>query len=592
MDREDTADAYIAAEAARFRLLASTVNQSGNDSFVLGTHDSNLIYRDLRDANLSVREKRGLLSAGLENFDSSTVPIWHWLFEAESKPRHELPYRTIMNGDRRKRSAFQLLEKLSITPNEFEGHLDWAAYQEFWFSEAASDDLVVAALDYLGSVGDNGVGVNWLKLIGSSEANIARAAVRASARITARTNTAEALQFVSQHESIDLGSELAEELLANVSAIETEILRGCLKNKTASFLQAIAAELNSRAALTRSDAKLLCESADANVRLIGVRAFAKHGPAMTLADARKLLVKPAKTNALALLTAPQDIDYPGESAFKDYQIGELSELSLDDLRVIQKDESFFSTEATLALYSAHFRKNKSQLEVDLVDGFVSFCEGRSKQLLPGPSASVFNFVRNSLLQSALELFCSRAAKPDLATVRKVVDKFEIKFSAEIAEFLSKHGDWEDAVRLAKLSGTPKYGLGFSVLSIVNHATDYRLAAKSILKLGTGRIADAWKLELSTSVRVQFVIQMPKKLFSAFDNQSIIDMLLMESDIVREVVALKSVLCLSKSRLRSILNAYYKVEGSYYYNAIFWLDLGVSADQATSKAVALKEIRRK
>ena len=39
-------------------------------------------------------------------------------------------------------------------------------------------------------------------------------------------------------------------------------------------------------------------------------------------------------------------------------------------------------------------------------------------------------------------------------------------------------------------------------------------------------------------------------------------------------------------------AYYDVDGSYYYNAIFWLDLGISADRATSQAVALKEIGAK
>jgi hypothetical protein len=73
--KEDTTDAYSATEAARFRLLACTVSNSANDSLVLGGHDSNLIYRDLRTTNLSEREKRELLSAGLENLGSSTYPF-------------------------------------------------------------------------------------------------------------------------------------------------------------------------------------------------------------------------------------------------------------------------------------------------------------------------------------------------------------------------------------------------------------------------------------------------------------------------------------------------------------------------------------
>lgn len=595
LNKEDTFDAYSAAEAARFRLLACAVSQSGNDNLVLGTHDSNLIYRDLRHLNLTDKEKRELLATGLENFGNSTVPIWHWLFESESNPQNALAVWTIISDGRTRRSAFQVLEKLSIAPNELEVPFDKARLPGLWFSEDASDDRVVAALDYLGSVGDEGIEVDWTKLIASSEANVARAAVRARTRIIARNNTADALRFVSQHESTDLGSELAEELLANISTIETEVLLGCLANKTTSFLKETASELSDRAALSRSDAQLLCESSDADVRLIGVRALAKHGPALSLADASKLLIKPRKTHSLSLLAARQERDYPGENAFEEYKIGILSGLPLDELQEMQNVETFYSTEATLAIYSGHFKNTKAQLEKDLVDGFESFCDRRRERLLDksaAPSTAVFNFVRDKLLQSAFEVFCSRAAKSELKTVRKIIEEYEIKFSAEIAEYLFKNGEWEDAVRLAKLSGNLKSGPGFSLLSIVDHSRDYRLAAKSILKLGSKRIADVWKLEMSAPVRVQLVVQMPKKLFAGFDDQRIIEMLLLESDVLREAVALKSVFCLPKSRLSSILNAYYEVEGSYYYNAIFWLDLGVSADRSTSLAIAGNELSKK
>ena len=288
-------------------------------------------------------------------------------------------------------------------------------------------------------------------------------------------------------------------------------------------------------------------------------------------------------------------DYPGESAFDDFRVGVLGELPLADLQELQRSENFYQTESTLAIYSGHFRKVKAQIEKNLVDGFEGFFDERREPLLgtpAEPSASVFSFVRGGLLQPALELFCSKASKPDLATVRQAIDKYKIKFSAEIAEFLSKYGEWEDAVRLARLSGNLPSGLGLSFISSADHSGDYQLAAKSILKLGARRIADVRKLDFSTLVRLQFVKEMSNRLFSAFDNQSIINMLLMESDAVRETVALKAILCLPKSRLSSILDAYYEVDGSYYYNVIFWLDLGVSADRATSRAVALSEIRNK
>ncbi len=592
LDKEETTNSYNATEAARFRLLASTIVQSGNDSLVLGAHDANLIYRDLRDAELSEREKRGLLSAGLENMEYSTVPMWHWLFEAELGPQNELPFRTIIGSDKIRRSAFRILEKLSITPSDFEGTIDKSILSNIWFSDSASDDLIVAALEYIGSVGDDGIEIDWANLIGNSEANIAQAAVRASARITARTNVTDAIRFVAQHESTDLGKELTKDLLTNVSTIETEVLRSGLRNKTKTFLKTIATELSNRDAVTKTDAQLLCESSDAKIRLIGVIALAKYSPALTLTDARKLIVKPKIKNALSLFATPDQRDYPGERAFEQYKVGVLSELKYHDLREIEKDESFFATEATLAIYRGYFKNSKAQLDNDLLDGFERICSERRKPLLgtsSEPSDSLFKYVRENLLQSALEVYCSKASKSDLTTVRAVVDKYNIKFDAEIAEFLTNHGEWEDALRLSKLSGNIKYGLGASLLSFEGRASDFQLVAKSILKLGSKRIADAWKLDLPMSVRVQFVNEMPKRLFSAFDNQSIIDMLLMESDVVRAAVALKAVLCLSKSRLNNVLDAYCNIDGTHYYNVIFWLDLGVSTNRKASQRVALKEI---
>lgn len=592
---QDGESGFTAAEVARFRLLACSVSQSGNDSITLGTHDANLIYRDLRNADLSRIERASLLSTALESLDSSTIPLWHWLFAPDFQLNRELPLRTLWGGEKQRRNAFKVLEKLSISPNDFESDIETSNFPDLWFHEGISNDLKTSALDYLGAVGDGGLEIKWPVFIGSSEANIARAAVRASARIKARRDTTEALRFVAEHEGTDLGKELTTELLANIRTIETEVLRDCLSNKTTEFLGVIAAELFDRAALTKSDAQLICESNDADIRLIGTRALAIQSPGLTLTDARRMLVKPRKSNGFSILPSAQDRDYPGEEAFDTYRIAVLKDLPYSDLIDMQKEESLFSTEATLALYLGHFKRMKVELEENLLNGFENFCSNRRSAIEGStgvPSEAVYSYLKANLLQSATEAFCSRATKMDLATVRKVLDSYEVKLSHEIIVFLYKHGQWEDAARVAKLSGNLKYGLGLSLFSLVDHSKGYKSSANAILTLGAKRIADVWKLDLPISVRVQIVIQMPKKLFSAFDDQKVIDMLLWDNDVVREAVALKAVLCLPKARLQRILGAYYDVVGSYYYNAIFWLDLGVSADRETSRSVGLKELGAK
>lgn len=588
-------NAYSAAEVARFRLLACSISQSGNDSIQLGTHDANLIFRDLRGVEFSTLEHSELISTALESLDSSTVPLWHWIFLPSYNIKAALPLRTLWGGEKHRRSAFKLLEILAIAPKDFESSLDRTEFPEFWFSESVSDELVIAALEYLGVVGDDGLQIDWAEFVGSSEANVSRAAVRSLVRIKSQISTTDALRFVSEHESVDLGSDLTGKLLSNINTIETEVLRACLKNKTRKFRYAVATELSERNALTKADAQLICESAEADIRLIGAKALAQQNPRLTPSDVRKLLVKPRKSNSLGLLVSPQYRDYPGEDAFKDYKVSLLSRMPYQDLLELQKDESFYSTEATIAIYRGHFGKVKIDLEKNLLNGFEEFCAGRRGAIEGSdgaPSEAVYNFVREGLVQSSLEAFSAKARKPELATIRKVLDDCDVCFSTEVVEFFAKHGDWADAARIARLSFKMKFGPGFSLLSVDDHSMDYQLAASTILKLGKKRIADIWNLDLPNQVRVQIVIQMSKKSFSAFDDRGIIDMLLWNSDVVREVVALKAILCLSKIRLNNILDAYYLVGGSYYYNAIFWLDLGVSADQTTAKEIAFTEISAK
>ncbi|MFV1594049.1 DUF4062 domain-containing protein [Phaeobacter sp. JH20_36] len=585
-------NAFSAAEAARFRLLACSISQSGNDNIELGNHDANLIYRDLRHVVLSNRERESLLSTALESLNTSTVPLWHWLFLPDFQIRRRLPLRTLWGGERRRRNAFALLEKLEISPTDFEGGIDKSDFLKFWFSEGVPNDLVISALEYLGAVGDDGLEIEWERFIGSSEANISRAAVRSSARIKARFNATAALRFVAEHEGTDLGNTLSEELLANIGAIETDVLRECLNNRTKPFRAAIAAELLKRGALTKADAQLICESSEADIRYIGVRALAKLNPGLRMGEARNILVKPRKSTSQGLFSSPQDRDYPGEEAYENYKVSVLGDLPYSELLSRQSDESFYSTEATLALYLSHFKRVKPELVEHLLDGFEKFCAGRCAATEAEPSDAVYAYVKRNLIQSALEAFCLRAGKPDLATVRAVLDEHEIEFSVDIANFLSKYGQWEDAARVAKISGKMKYVRGTSILSIVDHSKSYQLAANVILKLGKQRIADVWNLDFPNSVRSQLVVQMTKKHFSAFDDQKIVDMLLWDNDSVRETVALKAVLCLSKARLMKLLKSYYEVNSSYYYNAIFWLDLGVSADRETSRRVALKELEEK
>ena len=563
-----------------------------NDNILLGVHDTNLIYRYLRDEKFSAREKRRLVLTALEYLESSTVPLWHWIFLQGFKINKELPLLTIEGGEKSRRNAFKLLGILAVAPKDFENRFGNSEFRDYWFSETLSDDLIISALEYLGVVGDEGFQMDWNRFISSSDTNVSSAAFRSCARIKLRVNKADAFNFVAKHDTIDIGSELTDELLSKISTVETEVLRRCLSHSTRKFKRAIATNLLGREALTESDADLICKSDEADIRLIGVKALAKINPELNILYFRKLLTKPPTWNIFAELDSHLRHSYqgafgPGAEEFKEYKLDVFRTMHYKDLLGIQRNETLYETEATIALYRNHYRRVKDDLQKNLLDGFDKFCASRRdalSNLMLGEE--LFIHIRIELIQSALKAFCSNAGKSELGTVREVLEKHDIRFSTELVKFIAKHGEWEDATRVVSLSETiPAWSL------YADHSAAYQLSAQALLELGKKRISDVWNLNLPSQVRIQFVVQMPKKQFAEFDDQDVVNMLHCDSEVVRAAVALRAVLCLPKARIQKILNTYFDAGGTQYYNAIFWLDLGVSADRDTSRAIARNAIRK-
>ena len=590
--KEDGENSFSAPEVARFRLLASSVSQNENDNSLLGVHDANLIYRHLGDTNFSSQEIQGLVSTALENIESNTVPLWYWIFQPYYKIKIWLPLLTISGGEKRRRSAFKLLGMLAIAPHDFDSRFISSFFRK-WFSEGLSDDLIISALEYLGVVGDEGLQMDWDHFIGSSDINVSRAAVRSLARIKSRINKVDAWRFVAKHETIDIESDLTGQLLSEISSVETEVLRDCLNHSTREFRLAIAKNLLERDALRESDARLICESSEADIRLIGVRALVKLNLGLDNSDVRKILVRPAGWRGIIdHVLSDLDDSYqvkvnPGEKEFMEYKIGMFSGMRYEDLLDIQRNEKLDETEATIALYRNHYSRVKDELKKNLLDGFESFCSGRrvaqENRIL---RREIPIHIRKELVHSALDAFCSNADKSELNTVRDVLERHDLRFSTDLANFIAKHGEWEDVDRVIKLSGTIS-----DCSSCIDHSLAYQLAAYTLLKLAEKKIADVWRLNLPSQVRIQLVVQMSKSQFAELDEQYVVSMLRWDNDIVRAVVALKAIQCLPRARIREILNNYWDAGYPSYYNTIFWLDLGVSADSDTSLAIARNELNK-
>lgn len=460
------------------------------------------------------------------------------------------------------------------------------------FSDAKSTDLQVATLDYIGLVGEGELNIDWDSLLKSAEANIARAAVRSRVLLYLRFSAVSAFEFVGSRQDIDLGERVARNLLLSAKTVESQVLRSCLGNKTTYLVRGLAEELKSREALTETDALSLCESTDARTRLLGVMALREMND-IALSDARSHVVKPKKNGGQGIFQSGAARDFEGEEAFEIYEIEELGKLGFEVLKTRRAEESFFTHSSTLATYSKHFKKSHLELEENLKNGFVSFLTSRKKEIEGTklePSQSLFDFVRLELVQTALEIYCSRSDRAGLSVVRAVLDQNKIKYAPEIIQFIGSFGSWQDVERVSKLCQQQKYfGLGALGILSSNFSAEYAAAASTVLKISAARVVDLWAIEMPEGLRLAVLRQMPEAKFRMFDDAKIVEMIQSEADRVREVVSLKVVVCLSKDRISRILSRYTEKGRAYYYNAVFWLDLGIAASRGLSKDAARERL---
>ncbi|ANG97749.1 hypothetical protein A8A54_15420 [Brucella pseudogrignonensis] len=574
---------YSPTDVARFRLLSHSLQLSQNDIETIGAHDANLIFRDIRDADLSDRERRGLLRAGVRYYQTRSAPLFHWLYKQDTVASTALALATLSGPDEAKKNAFVVLGLIDEQLNQLPNNLERGVLVDHWLKNSDPDRLV-SAINYLAICGLK-VDLERIEaLISSPQATVSQAAVIAKIQILLRESTNDALNFIATREDSEISTKLASKLLANLSTIETSILLRCLNNRSFAFRKIVASELLKRNAISTSEAKVLIESDSAEIRAIGARALKLALAEYSLDDARIAIVRPSK--GIGLYYSGYDED--GEIQFSLYKHDILCEKDYNDLIEMQKSENIYSTDASLALYDKYFKKTRNELVANINDDFKVFIRTRIDKM-PGnlfnPKKEVEDFIRNKIFLRSMNILCSKKIGEDIDLIRKKIDENEIPFSKEILIYLEKFGDWEDVNRIIKLSQT--YGRTRLSLMFDDNKNELRLSARLLLKLARNRIADLLKKDMSVVLQKEIFKLFSKSQLKSFDDSKIESWLNIDNDEVRQVIALKCVSYFPRARIQSILNSYIIDGKSYFYNVIFWLDLGLSSNKATSLRIAEK-----
>ncbi len=569
---------YSPAEAARFRLLATSLQLSQNDSEVLGVHDANLIYRDMREGSLTDREKRWLIRGGLAHYESGTSPLWHWLMGSGFSASKELGFATFIGTDQTKKSAFKVLEDLQDDLTGLEGPIDRSWLLDVWLA-SEDNDFLVSALGYLGECGLLSDVGEIEKHIDASQANVSVAALRAKIEILSRHSIEDALEYVAVRADADISMALVERLFANPSILKTQILERCLDNRSIEFRRSVGAELLRRDALSAEKAISLIESEDAATRLIGTTALSRSLPGYSLSDARSAIVKPKKTAGFL----SRGYDHDGEKLYEGFRHEKLVQKSSEELEIRRAREGIYERGYVLALYDKCFSEYHEEIVTNIEDEFEAYFT-RKFEATGDPSTlpeeKVLAYIRDNMFQKCFELLCSKKSKPDLVLIRKKVDETNIYFSTATVSYLGRFGDWSDVKRIIRLSSNFRFELSFR-----GRDRDYILAAATVLDLAVNRVADLLSYEMPHQLRQAIFKLMSRKLFASFDNAQIVKWLGIEIESVRRTVAMKTLQSIPKKRTKEILDSYIGDSKTYYYNALFWLDLGVAADRRTAISVS-------
>ena len=588
ISKEAAEEKVEAASVARLRLLAGLTYRNGNDIVILGVHDANLIFRRRNSWSFTDIEIRGLISAALENLRTETIPIWHWLNHEENRVEAIATFRTIFGSDTQKISAFRLMSLSGIQTDSIEMPLNMGI-DEFWFGESVSHQVKIAAFEFLQQNGCKNDLETIKPFLNSSDANLSRAAVSTTISILATISITSALEFISSRDDAIPSKNVIKLFVSAIGTIKTDMLKLCLANRAVDFRRIVANELLQRNELTVAEATQLSESNDAETRLIGVFGLKSNLVDISVSDVKRIIVKPKPYGGLSLLSGGSDL--AGEAAFQKYQIENLRSTPFNKLKELAAAETVFERVAQLALFSFHFPKMRTEMAEHLKDGFSSLFAARHADVLKigvKLQDSTLEYLRKEMVQECTEIFCRHTKRSDLALVRDILNRNAVSYAFDIANFLGSYGDWTDLERITAISSKIPF-VGFSLISADDHSDAYRTLAKAILKLGSRRIADTLDLKIATEIKVEIIRLLRKAQFELFDDAYICRLLADDQDAVRKSVALKVVVSLSRIRIQKILEKYYDVSETYYYNVIFWLDLGSSVEARKSREIARRAL---
>lgn len=576
-----------AGDIARFRLLANSVSESGNDEHSLGTHDANILFTQKTNFCFSYLEINTLLNCGLKNIYQETYPLWHWY----ALRKHSLIYKTL-GPESICSGSLEAMRLLSLPILEDE-HFNRSFFIETWLSENSSDSVKVAALNYLKYHGIS-EDLSFIQAeVDQGNYKTTKIAIEALLSIKLRYNKKEAFEtaITIQFDSIDqnLISDIAS---LNIGTAET-LLRQGLRHRNKDIRLVCLNQLNILHNATVEDLQGLLDDNDAEIRSIAIKMLILKGQIFSDDDTKKIILKGSSSSTL--------IGSGGtEKTYEEYLYEKTYALQEDVLlKKVQKGFIYDDIEY-FVLCDKYFKKYANWLRHNVDNQFKDYLENQmlnwekafgkaSADELRRKAKSVEEFQRKKLTRKGLNLLCKKGLAQDLEIIRRNLKCGFVESSTYEIEFLEKHGEWEDITYIAdakEYNSLARLSLITFSDSRVNWSS---ILAKAIYKIGSNRIEELLKIKMPASVTSELIKLCSINVFSQISEKTLFGFLNNENNDIRKTFAIKCVQSFNKAKLKKYLDKYISQE-KYFYNVIHWLDLGVSLSKSIAKkAIYLKAL---
>lgn len=258
-----------AADVARFRLLSDIIGNQTNDAEYLGVHDANILFARRSSLDLSMREKAGLVDAGLVHYLSGVAPLWYWLAQTH---RLWLQHRSLFGPEPAKIGALSAME---VMREPISSDLPWTREQciGLWLSDTSPSELKLAALKYLARCGVVADLPAIQKEMDRGDYQTGSATAEAIIRIRLREGRANAIQTLFDLQPRSIGSGLLSELFPEQGSIDTELLSQGIEHQDVNIRRMGVKLLRARGALDPERANQLTSDSDAEVRFEALRSL-------------------------------------------------------------------------------------------------------------------------------------------------------------------------------------------------------------------------------------------------------------------------------------------------------------------------------